>query len=78
MIKPHSSFLDMNGLRKRLEPKEVKTLKNPDGNISNIYSATALQEYLRHLQLKGRMSFPLYKRGPRPISLQTKTISALF
>ena len=78
MIKPHSSFLDMHGMRKRLEPKEVKTLKNPEGNISNICSATALQEYLRHLQLKRRMSFPLYKRGPRPISLQTKTISALF
>ena len=48
MIKPHSSFLDMHGMRKRLEPREVKTLKNPEGNISNICSATALQEYLRH------------------------------
>ena len=48
IIRPHTSFLAKNGLRKRLEPKEVKTLKNPEGTISNICPVTALQEYLRH------------------------------
>ena len=44
MIKPHSSFLDMHGMKKRLEPREVKTLKNPEGNISNMfcYSLTGI------------------------------------
>ena len=48
IIKPHSSFLAKNGLRKRLQAKEIKTLKTPEGEVSNICPVTALQEYLNH------------------------------
>ena len=33
LLQPHSSFLAKNGLRKRLEDKEIKILKLADGHI---------------------------------------------
>ena len=48
IIRPHSNFLAKNGLRRRLEPKEINILKTPEGNISNICPVTALITYLKH------------------------------
>ena len=48
IIRPHSSFLAKNGLRKRLESKEIKILKTPEGNVSNICPVTALRTYFEH------------------------------
>ena len=47
LLQPHSSFLAKNGLRKRLEPKEIRVLKLQDGQISNICPVEALKEYLK-------------------------------
>ena len=48
IIRPHSSFLAKNGLRKRLESKDIKILKTPEGNVSNICPVTALRTYFEH------------------------------
>ena len=52
IIQPHSSFLAKNGLRKRLEAKEIKTLLNEDGNVSNICPVSSLSDYLYHTRNK--------------------------
>ena len=46
LLQPHSSFLAKNGLRRRLEAKEIKVLKLPDGQTSKICPVGALNEYL--------------------------------
>ena len=46
LLLPHASFLAKNGLRKRLEAKEIKTLKLDDGHISRICPVSALKKYL--------------------------------
>ena len=46
LLQPHSSFLAKNGLRKRLDMKEIKTLKLTNGQTSNICPVTALKTYL--------------------------------
>ena len=41
IIRPHSSFLAKNGL-KRLESKEIKILKTSEGNVNDICPVTTL------------------------------------
>ena len=48
IIRPHSSFLAKNGLRRRLVSKEIKILKTSEGNVSDICPVTALITYLKH------------------------------
>ena len=52
LLQPHSSFLAKNGLRKRLEPKEIRVLKLQDGQTSNICPVEALKEYLKFTSKK--------------------------
>ena len=58
LLQPHASFLAKNGLRKRLEPKEIKTLKLQDGQTSSICPVEALKEYL--LRSSRRTEGPLF------------------
>ena len=48
IIRPHASFLAKNGLRRRLEPKEIRILKTSEDNVSKICPVTALRTYLNH------------------------------
>ena len=52
ILKPHSSFLAKNGLRKRLDAKEIKTLKLANGQTSNICPVTSLKQYLEYTRNK--------------------------
>ena len=45
-IKPHTSFLAKNGLRKRIETREIRTLLGADGKVSKVCPVSALKEYL--------------------------------
>ena len=46
LLQPHASFLAKNGLRRRMEAKEIKALKLQDGQTSTICPVEALKEYL--------------------------------
>ena len=46
VLRPHKSFMAKNGHKNRLKPKEISTLKDTEGNISNICPVTTLREYL--------------------------------
>ena len=70
ILQPHSSFLAKNGLRRRLEPKEIKALKLQDGQTSNICPAEALKEYLRFTSKK--------KEGPLFINPKDSNILSIF
>ena len=70
LLKPHSSFLAKNGLRRRLEPKEIKALKLQDGQTSNICPVEALKEYLSFTSKK--------KEGPLFINPKDSNILSIF
>ena len=46
LIKPHSSFLAKNGLRKRIEQREIGILKDSSGHVSKLCPVTAIKQYL--------------------------------
>ena len=46
LIKPHSSFLAKNGLRKRIEQREIRTLIGSNGQVSKICPVAAMKHYL--------------------------------
>ena len=46
VLRPHKSFIAKNGHRNRLKPKEISTLKDKEGNTSNICPVTSLKKYL--------------------------------
>ena len=48
IIRPHASFLAKNGLRRRLEPKEIRILKTSEDNVSKICPVSTLRTYLNH------------------------------
>ena len=58
LLQPHASFLAKNGLRKRMEAKEIKALKLQDGQSSSICPVEALKEYL--LLTSGKKEGPLF------------------
>ena len=46
LIKPHSSFLAKNGLRKRIVQREIGILKDSNGHVSKLCPVTAIKQYL--------------------------------
>ena len=52
LIKPHSSFLAKNGLRKRIEQREIITLVGSNGQVSKICPVLAMKQYLNKTNTK--------------------------
>ena len=46
LLRPHSSFLTKNGLRKRIDTREIQTIIGTNGQVSKICPVLALREYL--------------------------------
>ena len=69
LIKPHSSFLAKNGLRKRIEQREIRTLLGSDGQLSKICPVSAIRQYLNmtHTQKSGCLF--LNPRNSRALTL---------
>ena len=46
LIKQHTHFLTKNGLRKRIEQREIRTLLGSNGQVSKICPVSAMRQYL--------------------------------
>ena len=46
LIKQHTHFLTKNGLRKRIEQREIRTLLGSNGQVSKICQVSAMRQYL--------------------------------
>ena len=71
LIKPHTSFLAKNGLRKRIETREIKTLLDTNGQVSKVCPVSAFREYLSLTNRQRTGSLFLKPRNERPLTLST-------
>ena len=69
LIKPHSSFLAKNGLRKRIEQREIRTLIGSDGHVSKICPVLAMKQYLQKTNKHKTGCLFLNPRNGRAITL---------
>merc|ERR1712082_46754 len=69
LIKPHTSFLAKNGLRKRIEQREIRTLLGTDGQVSKICPVSAMKEYLSNTNKQKTGSLFLNPRDGRALTL---------
>ena len=69
LIKPHSSFLAKNGLRKRIEQREIRTLTGSDGHVSKICPVLAMKQYLQKTKKHKTGCLFLNPRNGRAITL---------
>ena len=58
LLKQHTHFLSKNGLRKRIEQREIRTLPGSNGQVSKICPVSAMRQYLnKDKQTKDRSLF---------------------
>ena len=69
LIKPHSSFLAKNGLRKRIKQREIRTLVGSDGQVSKICPVLATKQYLNKTNKHKTGCLFLNPRSGRAITL---------
>ena len=69
LIRPHTSFLAKNGLRKRIETREIRTLMSSDGQISKVCPVAALREYLKLTKRQGTGSLFKNPKTGSPLTL---------
>ena len=69
LIKPHTSFLAKNGLRKRIETREIKTLLGSDGQVSRLCPVGAITEYLSFTKRQKTGSLFLKPKEGRALTL---------
>ena len=78
LIKPHTSFLAKNGLKKRIETREIKTLLGSDGQVSRLCPVGAITEYLSFTKRQKTGSLFIKPKEGRALKAQTHgAISAL-
>ena len=69
LIKPHSSFLAKNGLRKRMEQKEIKILTDKNGQVSKICPVSAMKQYLSMTDKHKSGCLFINPKNGRPLTL---------
>ena len=69
LIKPHSSFLAKDSLRKRIEQREIRTLIGSDGHVSKICPVLAMKQYLQKTNKHKTGCLFLNPRNGRAITL---------
>ena len=69
LIKPHSSFLAKNGLRKRIKQREIRTLVGSNGQVSKICPVLAIKQYLNKTNKHKTGCLFLNPRSGRAITL---------
>ena len=68
-IKQHTHFLTKNGLKKRIEQREIRTLLGSNGQVSKICPVSAMRQYLNKTNKHKTGCLFLNPRNGRAITL---------